>query len=189
MVRELRSGRARGRRAGESHTREAILDAARDQFASHGYTQTSLRSVALAAAVDPSLVTHFFGSKEGLFAAAFTVLETLPEELLSRLHGAPVGERGRLLATTYLGAWEHPATGRALRALARAAGESATAAAIVRQTLESMSTVVGLQAAMGQLFGFAVARYVIQVEPLASLSLEDALEVVVPAIEATYAGG
>lgn len=58
-----------GRRPGGSGTRDAILAAAKDAFSAQGYTATSLRAVARAAGVDPSLVTHFFGSKPGLFEA------------------------------------------------------------------------------------------------------------------------
>ena len=54
---------------GESGTREAIATAARQQFAQLGYDRTSMRSVAEQAGVDPSLVSHFFGSKQQLFVA------------------------------------------------------------------------------------------------------------------------
>src|ERR1700761_2233558 len=60
-VREGRDGQA---------TRTAILDIARSQFGSHGFERTTIRSVASAAAVDPALVMHYFGSKAALFAAA-----------------------------------------------------------------------------------------------------------------------
>ena len=59
-----------GRRPGESGTRDAILAAARLAFGRQGYGATSVRAVARAAGVDPSLVLHFFGSKDGLFEAA-----------------------------------------------------------------------------------------------------------------------
>ena len=58
-----------GRRPGNSGTREAILEAARRQFADLGYDRTTLRSVAAEAGVDPALVVHFFGSKQQLFLA------------------------------------------------------------------------------------------------------------------------
>src|SRR4051812_39019492 len=60
-------GRPSGRRPGDSGTREAILSAARRQFAEQGYDRTSVRGIALEAGVDPSLVVHFHGSKQQLF--------------------------------------------------------------------------------------------------------------------------
>ena len=59
-----------GRRAGDSGTREAILQAAREQFAERGYEGGTIRAIAGAAGVDPALVHHFYGTKERLFAAA-----------------------------------------------------------------------------------------------------------------------
>ena len=47
-----------------------IVAAARDEFAEHGWAGTTIRAVARAADVDPALVYHYFGSKEGLLDAA-----------------------------------------------------------------------------------------------------------------------
>ena len=49
-----------------------ILRAARDAFAENGWAGTTIRSIARAADVDPALVYHYFGSKEGLLDAATT---------------------------------------------------------------------------------------------------------------------
>ncbi|MBN1630836.1 MAG: helix-turn-helix transcriptional regulator, partial [Thermoleophilia bacterium] len=59
-----------GRRPGRTRTRAQILESARQQFADFGYEQTTIRGVAEQAGVDPALVMHYFGSKEGLFQAA-----------------------------------------------------------------------------------------------------------------------
>jgi AcrR family transcriptional regulator len=76
-----RAGRG-GRRSGESGTKEAILDAARAQFAERGYHGATIRAIAGVAAVDPALVHHFYGTKEALFAAAMR-LPIVPSEVLS----------------------------------------------------------------------------------------------------------
>src|SRR5215831_16860854 len=73
-----------GRRAGDSGTREAILQAARAQFAEHGYDGATIRAIAAAAGVDPALVHHFYGSKESLFAAAMQ-LPVVPSEVISAI--------------------------------------------------------------------------------------------------------
>jgi AcrR family transcriptional regulator len=59
--------RRSGRRPGSSGTRDAILAAARRQFAEQGYDRTSMRGIAAEAAVDQALVAHFFGGKQALF--------------------------------------------------------------------------------------------------------------------------
>ena len=56
-----------GRRAGDSGTREAILGAARAAFSERGLDGATVRGIAAAAGVDPSLVLHYHGSKNRLF--------------------------------------------------------------------------------------------------------------------------
>lgn len=187
--------RGRGRRAGNSGTRQAILEEALSQFAEHGFGGTSIRSVATAARVDPSLVTHFFGTKEGLFAASLDVLDFLPSRLVEEIRSGR-GGLGRRIATAYLGAWEDPRSGPQLRAVVRAASESQTAAAIVRSSLETkvlseaaralpQASFKKLQFALSQLLGTAVARYVLGVLPLADLPLAEVIDLLEPALEAT----
>lgn len=59
---------SRGRNA--AATKQAILDAARQCFTQGGYEQVGVREIAALAGIDPALVNRYFGSKEGLFAAA-----------------------------------------------------------------------------------------------------------------------
>lgn len=63
----------RGPRPRASTTRQAVLEAARAQFAHDGVAATTIRGVAEAAGVDASLVMQFFGSKQKLFAAVMSV--------------------------------------------------------------------------------------------------------------------
>lgn len=53
-----------------AQTAHRILEAARDQFAASGYDGTTIRSIAAAAGVDPSLVMQHYGSKSALFTSA-----------------------------------------------------------------------------------------------------------------------
>lgn len=50
-------------------TAARIRDAAIGEFAAHGFTRATVRSIATAASVSPGLVIHHFGSKEGLRVA------------------------------------------------------------------------------------------------------------------------
>src|SRR3954469_14940527 len=61
-------------------TKAAILAAARMQFGQSGFEKTTIRSVASAAGIDPALVMHYFGSKDGLFAAV-SRLDISPPDL------------------------------------------------------------------------------------------------------------
>ena len=44
-------------------TRLAILTAAKDQFAQHGYDRANIRSIAAQAQIDPSMVMRYFVNK------------------------------------------------------------------------------------------------------------------------------
>jgi AcrR family transcriptional regulator len=61
---------AAGRGRDAAATRQAILEAARGCFMREGYDQVGVREIAARAGADPALVNRYFGSKEGLFAAA-----------------------------------------------------------------------------------------------------------------------
>jgi len=58
------------RDARRAQTAERIREAARQQFGANGYEGTTIRSIAAAAGIDPSLVMQHFGSKAALFATA-----------------------------------------------------------------------------------------------------------------------
>ena len=56
---------------------DALLRSARKVFAKQGYEATSVREIARLAGVDPALMAHHFGSKEGLWIA---VVDQLAEQ-------------------------------------------------------------------------------------------------------------
>ena len=58
------------RAAAAAQTREAILQAAKDQFEARGWAGTTIAVVAAAAAVSPKTVQALFGTKAALLAAA-----------------------------------------------------------------------------------------------------------------------
>ncbi len=183
-----------GRRPGTPDTREAILDAARRGFASRGYDATSLRAVAAEAEVDPALVIHYFGSKEGLFVAATGLPADIPE-LLRGLAGVPRADRVQALVHGYLRLVDSDASRNPIIALVRSAVSNEKAAAMLREflTTELLTVIGGLtdhpdaqlraSLAAAQLFGTAALRHVIRVEPLAKASPDEIVALVTPAIE------
>ena len=100
--------RGPGRRGGGSDTRAEIVREASAQFAERGYDAVTYAGIARSVGVDPTLITHFFGSKERLFAAT---LESL-SGVFAGMSEAFVGGRdglGRRLAEAYFAAWESAA--------------------------------------------------------------------------------
>lgn len=76
--------RRRGRPATSDapDVRSHLIDAAEKLFTAHGYTETSLRTIADRAGVNPALVSYHFGGKLGLLEAVFErSLEPLAQAL------------------------------------------------------------------------------------------------------------
>ena len=142
---------------------------------------------------------HFFGSKAFLFAAAMTWpfdTDAAVEEVL----GGPRSQLGTRLASFFLSVWEDPRRREPIMVMLRAAATNAEAAELLRETL--MTAFLGpLGARLGlpdpelrmslcsaQLIGLGTARYIVGLEPLASLEPERVVELVGPALQRYMAG-
>ena len=186
--------RPSGRRRGDSGTREAILRAAREQFAGHGYRGASLRAIAAAAGVDPALIRHFYGSKDDLFAATLDFPPAAVERVLEALHGPREG-LGERVVRAYLGLWEGPDTAAPLLTMFRSAVSSQQAADLLREFLRArvLSRVapdlgpdrpeLRTTLASSHLLGTAVARYVVRVPPLADVDREELVALLAPTVQ------
>src|SRR6476659_5721041 len=95
-------------------TRAAILAAARARFAAEGFRKATIRAIAADAAIDPSMVMRYFGSKDGLFAAAVDGRLDLPD-----LAAADPDTLGELLIRRFLAIWEDQADNKVLVILLR----------------------------------------------------------------------
>ncbi len=183
-----------GRRPGTPDTRDAILAVARRQFATRGYEATSLRGIAADAKVDPALLIYYFGTKEGLFAAA-TGLPARLSELFAALDGASPHESAEALVRGYLQVVDSDQSRNAILALVRSAVSNEKAAAMLREflTAELLSVIAGwtdrpnapLRAALvaAQLVGIAMLRHVVRVDPVAQASPDEIVALVAPVIE------
>lgn len=170
-------------------TRRAILEAARATFAARGYEQTTIRAVAARAGVDASMVMRYFGSKAGLFTIAATAELEVPD-----LRAVPAGDRGELLVRVFVDRWEDAARDDELILLLRTAVTSEAVAAQLQATLGHL--VAGPIAALGsddaaeraafisaQLLGLALCRYILRLEPLASLPAGDVVAAIAPSVQ------
>jgi AcrR family transcriptional regulator len=171
-----------------------ILATAREQFARHGYAGVSVRAIAAAAGVDPALVRHFYGSKDELFAATLE----FPPAMAGRLTRALDGDHdslGARVVRAYLSLWEDPATAEPLFTIVRSALTSPRAAQQLRavfsaQALRPFAAALGGQQpetraalAGAHLLGIAIARYVVRVEPLATMNRDELVAASAPAIQ------
>lgn len=183
-----------GRRPGPVSSREEILQAARDRFTRHGYKGATMRAIAGDAGVDPGLIRHFFGDKEGLFIAAMELPIDALRIVLTALDG-PRGEWGEQLTRAYLSLWDQPATAGAMRAGVASAFGNEAALATLREFV--MSTVMEglrprlpdddpelrLATAVTHIVGIAMGRYILRVPPLVEHSFEELVALIAPSVQ------
>ncbi len=181
-----RPGRPAGRSAGD--TRARLVEAAREQFAARGFAAASARSIAAAAGVDPSLVNHHFGGKEGLLVATMD-LPIDPVEKITGVVAHGVDGLGARLVRTFLETWDpHRDAFSALLRTAMSSPDHAPAVEIARGVLlarlATVTTVDRAALVVAQVVGLATARYVVRIEPVASASVDDLVAVYGPAVQA-----
>ncbi len=187
-----------GRRSGVSGSRERILAAARAAFAEAGFEGATIRGIARAAAVDPALVHHYFGTKEQLFVASIE-LPFDPSELVGAVTAGGVDGAGERIARFALGVWLDPGTRPVLVGVLRSAASDERAAATLRGLLERalLPAVHGLRLdhpelrasiAWSQLVGLFFGRYVLRVRPLVTVSPEALVAAMAPILQRTLTG-
>ncbi|MGC4951943.1 TetR family transcriptional regulator [Actinomadura citrea] len=190
-----KSGTGRGRRRGSPDTRETILAVARRRFLTDGYGPVTMRSVAAEAGVDAALISYFFGSKKGLFGAVLGLVANPPEVLAGALPGDPAELPERVLRAL-VGTWDDPERGAPLLLMVRAAVQDPDLTRLVRDLLER--EVVGRIAdhlggpdataragAFGaQLAGLIFVRYILAMEPVASMPPDELIRYLAPGLRA-----
>ncbi len=191
--------RRRGRPSRKAATegpgaRTRILEAARTEFAERGYDKTSIRGIAKAAGVDAALVHHYFGTKDGVFAAAVEVTFE-PALVLPAVLGGPPEGMGERLAAFFLSVWEDPATRTPLLAVLRSAVTHEAAADVLRdfvlrRLLERIAAELDVpdptlraELAASHMLGIVMLRYVLRAEPLASADPAEIVAMVAPTLQ------
>lgn len=191
---EANPRRPAGRRKGDSGSKDAVLDAARDLFAELGFEGASMRAIAARAGVDPALIRHFFGDKDGLFVATMENRTQIPDRIAAALAGPPdsLGERA---ANTYLGLWEDPETQPILLSLVRSAMTSDKAAQLLVEAIAGrvygasvsdageLAKIRGMALAGSHLFGLAVARHIFHIPVLDEMTHDELVALVAPVIQ------
>jgi AcrR family transcriptional regulator len=186
--------RGRGRRPGGPDTRGAILLAARRSFADKGFASTTIRAVAAEAEVDPALVHHYFGSKDDLFLAALEI-PVDPRALLPTVFEGGVTGAGERLLRIFLSVWDDPRARLPLIALVRSSlvqegPESLLQQGILRMILEPLRTALPsaeadrrVQLVISQMAGLVMTRYLLALEPLASMPADEVVAWVAPTLQ------
>lgn len=171
---------SRGRRPGTPDTRAEILAAARSLFAERGLRSSSVRAIAAEAGVDPALVHHYFGTKSDLFVAALE-LPVDPRVVLAPVLAAGVDGAGERLVRAFLTVWDDEQARLPLLGLVRGVfdpeGRRLLSEGIFGVILGPVAQALGIDEprrrivhVASQLMGLVMLRYVLEVEPLASMA-------------------
>ena len=190
----------RGRRPlGSPDARRAVLDAARELFAERGFERTTMRAVAARAGVDPALIYHYFGDKDGLLFAA---LQPPVDEATVFAGLVDAADRtGEELVRRLISLWEErPEIRDQMAAILRTGLSHDRASRLLRDILSSF-----ILAALGdvladdrrelrvaligsQLGGLMLARYILKVPGAAAATPEDLVQAVGPTVQRYLTG-
>ena len=171
-----------------------IVAAARDEFAEHGWAGTTIRAVARAADVDPALVYHYFGSKEGLLDAATNPPQSWLENV-AKVWATPIEDLGEALVKLLLASWADDEIGPTLRAILQTAAHEPSTREKLRRVVEGSlmgvsqlgsdqrDRLVRSGLISSQMMGFALMRYVWKIEPVASMTDDEAIAAITPNLQ------
>jgi AcrR family transcriptional regulator len=171
-----------------------IVAAARDEFAEHGWAGTTIRAVARSADVDPALVYHYFGSKEGLLDAATNPPQKWLESV-AKVWATPIEHLGAALLKLMLASWADDEIGPTLRAILQTAAHEPSTREKLRRVVEGSlmgvsqlgdderDRLVRSGLISSQMMGFALMRYVWRIEPIASMTEDEAIAAITPNLQ------
>jgi AcrR family transcriptional regulator len=192
----MKKSAVRGPRPGKPDTREAIRLVARERFLADGFRSVTMRGIAQAAGVDVALVSYYFGSKRGVFGAAMSV-QANPAEIVEQVLKGDRENLAERLLRTFLSAWDDPVLGAQLKAVAAAAVTEPDLGRVLREFVEheiigQLAEKLGGPAARRraaafstQISGVVFSRYLLAVEPTASMSIDELVAELLPALERT----
>ncbi len=192
-------GRRTGRRPGSGDTRGRILAEARVAFGERGYEGATVRDVAARAGVDAALVHHYFGTKQQLFLAA-TEFPVDVAQVVPRLLAGPRDGLGERFVRFVVEIWDRPEVRPLLTGIVRSATTDPVAAGMMRRLLAegpflALARAIDLPDARlratlagTQLMGLLIARYVVLVEPIATMTPAELAAMVGPVVERYLVG-
>lgn len=174
--------------------RDAVLDAAKLLFASKGFAKTTMKGVAATAGVAPDVVKRYYKDKDRLFAAAmrlpFDPSTAVPELIAPGLDG--MGER--LVRVTF-DLLSDPDVRADLVILAKTGASTARLTKWLQDYMEK-AVVDRVAKAFGvpdarlrgslitsYILGVAMSRYILKLEPLASMREDKLIKLVAPVIQ------
>ncbi len=187
-------GHGRGPRGARGRMRDQIKQVAERQFIARGYDGTTMRSIAKKTGCDPAMVSYYFRSKQRLFRDCFDLPLDPLEQVLQLWEPGIEGVAERLLDFAFT-LYEERLTKDRMKALMRALITDAETTQRFRsyirdnlqkgvvQLLDSLAPYLPpvqkrqlesrfpmlIEILMSMIYGVATMRYIVQLEPVASM--------------------
>lgn len=174
-------------------TKDRILQVAQQQFAKFPYEQVTTRSIATEAGIDAAMIHRYFGSKEGLFAAIVNdgiQIENLSKQIVQ----IPLEHLGEAIVRYGIGLWSSPQAKPLMALLRRTLAENPRA--IYQVLFPKFETIISEKSAFSpeeirlrvglcfsQMLGFILTRYLIEVESIAQLNTDQAVQIIAPVLQ------
>ncbi|HEX3785776.1 MAG TPA: TetR family transcriptional regulator [Pseudonocardiaceae bacterium] len=199
MTESTSTGRGRGRRGGGEDTKAALLAAAKAVFAEQGYDNATVRTIAARAGVDPAMVNHWFGGKQGLFAAAVLQLPITPADLLAHLLDGDPNTVAERMVRIFVTVWDTEG-GATLAALIRSVTNQPSAAEALRTifvdqvfgplvaALHTDPAPLRANLCASQMVGLGMVRYVLRFEPMATTEVDELVTAIAPTLQRYLTG-
>jgi AcrR family transcriptional regulator len=148
--------------------------------------------------VDSALVHHYFGSKDDLFLAALE-LPVDPREVLLPAIAEGVEGAGERMLRVFLSVWDDPELRLPLLGLVRGIvdsdGQRLLREGFLPVVLEPVGVALGIDRpalrmplVASQVLGLIVVRYVLAVEPVASMTADEVVAIYAPTIQRYLSG-
>ncbi|MET0235734.1 MAG: TetR family transcriptional regulator [Kibdelosporangium sp.] len=196
---DQQEGKRRGRRPAGADTKTALVEAARAVFSEQGYEGATVRAIAKRAGVDPAMVNHWFGGKEGLFARAVLQLPVDPAVVAAEISSGDLDTIGERIVRRFLTVWDSTGGGQFAALVRSVAGHEMAVTGLrdifLKQIFMRVANKTGADNAMfratlvaSQLIGMGMVRYVAQFEPLASNDIETLVTAIAPTIQRYFTG-
>ena len=166
----------RGPSASRGEIKKRIIEAARGEFVTQGYDHTTMRSVARSAGCDPALITYYFNTKQKLFRACMDLPLDPASEIIALLMPGPK-DAARRLVDYILDLYEHKLTSETLTASTSQRFRTYMRSDVLEQVSHFLAADPAdarrlgemLELLLSMLYGVVTMRYIIALEPLASM--------------------
>lgn len=171
------------------------MRAAQAQFLEHGYDGATMSRIAQDAACTPAMVTYYFESKQRLFRECFNLPLDPAAAILEVLEDGREGA-GERIVRRGLRLYEEALTADTMRALMHALMTDSTTSQRFRdyvrqEVMDEVGRNLGIttelaeeiEFAIATMFGVVTMRYIVQLEPLASMPRERLVRELTPIVQ------